>query len=101
MLVRQLPPDSRTALAQNGEDALWGLAEHLQALEIDELRLANWQRSNEGVKESKQSKPPAPIPRPGVKRTGDKHSPERAARRAQAKQRAAERQAAIDRGEIT
>lgn len=101
MLVRQLPSGSRTALAQHGEDSLWGLGEHLQALTIDELRLANWQRSNEGVKESKQSRPPAPIPRPGLKRAGGKNSPERAARRAQALRRAAERKAAIARGEIT
>ncbi|MFF5451883.1 hypothetical protein ACFY40_11660 [Streptomyces sp. NPDC012950] len=101
--MRQLPPGSRTALAQHGEDALWGLGEHLQALAIDELRVANWQRSNEGVKPGKQSKPPAPIDRPGVKaRKGlDKNSPERVARRKAAKERAAARRAAIARGEIT
>ncbi|MER7813675.1 hypothetical protein ABZ714_30750 [Streptomyces sp. NPDC006798] len=100
--VRQLPPDSRTALAQHGPDARWGLSEHLQALAIDELRVANWQRQNEGVKSGKQSKPPVPIDRPGATRKGsDKNSPERRAARARARQRAAEREAAIARGEIT
>lgn len=98
--IRQLPPDSRTRLAMGDRDGLWGLAEHLQALTIDELRIANWQRSNEGVKESKQSKPPRPIDRPGTKRT-DKNSPERLAKRDAARTRARARREAIARGEIT
>ncbi|PVC73750.1 hypothetical protein DBP18_14035 [Streptomyces sp. CS081A] len=102
-LVRQLPPGSRTALAQQGENALWGLGEHLQALTIDELRVANWQRANEGVPRGKQSKVPVPIDRPGAKaRKGpDKNSPERIARRMAARERAAARRSAIARGEIT
>ncbi|MZF56949.1 hypothetical protein GTX53_24475 [Streptomyces sp. SID5594] len=99
--LRQLPPGARTRLAAGDKDGLWGLAEHLQALTIDELRVANWQRSNEGVKESKQSKRPAPVPRPGTKsKQADKNSPERIARRNAAKRRAAERRTAIARGEI-
>jgi hypothetical protein len=99
--LRQLPPGARTRLAQGDTDGLWGLAEHLQGLTIDELRVANWQRSNEGVKESKQSKPPRPITRPGMKRGLDKNSPERVAKRTAAKTRAATRRSAIARGEIT
>lgn len=101
MYVRQLPPDARTRIAQGDKDGLWGLAEHLQALTIDELRAANWQRANSGLKPSKQSKPPKPVTRPGMKRGADKNSPERLAKRHAAKRRAAERRSAIARGEIT
>lgn len=99
--LRQLPPRARTRIATGDEDGVWGLAEHLQALTLDELRVANWQRSNEGVKESKRSAPPVPVPRPGSKRRSDKNSPERIARRKRAQVRAAERRSAIARGEIT
>nr|WSS66730.1 hypothetical protein OG284_36910 [Streptomyces sp. NBC_01177] len=81
---------------------MWGLSEHLQALTLDELRVANWQRGNEGVKASKQSKRPTPVDRPGTKsKRADKNSPERIARRNAAKVRAAQRRSAIARGEIT
>ncbi|WP_078965772.1 hypothetical protein [Streptomyces aureocirculatus] len=82
-------------------DGVWGLQEHLTGLVIDELRVANWQRSNEGVKPSKQTKPPRPMARPGVGRVRDKNSPERVAKRKAAQLRAAERRRAINRGEIT
>ena len=82
-------------------DGLWGLQEHLQAITIDELRVANWQRANEGVKESKQTKPPKPMTRPGVGRGRDKSSPERIAKRKAALKRAADRRRALARGEIT
>ncbi|MER8266537.1 hypothetical protein ABT007_20320 [Streptomyces griseus] len=102
VLLRQLPARARTRLATGDEDGMWGLAEHLAGLQLDELRVANWQRSNEGVKQSKQSKPPKPITRPGTKaKRPDKNSPERIARRHAAKRRAAERRTAIARGEIT
>lgn len=101
VLVRQLPPDARTRIAQGDTDGLWGLSEHLQGLTIDELRVGNWQRANEGVKESKQSKKPKPVTRPGMGRASDKNSPERVAKRHAAKRRAAERRSAISRGEIT
>jgi hypothetical protein len=83
------------------KDGVWGLQEHLQALVIDELRVANWQRANEGVKKSQQTKPPRPITRPGTGRARDKNSPERIAKRKAALQRAAERRRAITAGEIT
>ncbi|WP_406157784.1 hypothetical protein [Streptomyces canus] len=81
-------------------DGLWRLQEHLQALTIDELRIANWQRQNEGVKESKQTKPPKPMIRPGQGRGRDKNSPERIAKRKAALARAAERRRALAHGEI-
>lgn len=99
--VRQMPAGARTRLAQGDKDSLWGLAEHLQALVIDELRAANWQRANEGLKKGQQSRPPRPFPRPGVGGKSDKNSPERQAKRAEARKRAAARRAAIAAGEIT
>lgn len=80
---------------------MWGLQEHLQALTIDELRIANWQRQNEGVKPSKQTKPPRPMDRPGPGRSRGKNSPERIAKRKSALERAANRRRALARGEIT
>ncbi|MFF8879599.1 hypothetical protein [Streptomyces flaveolus] len=99
--VRQLPPRARTRIAMGDTDGLYGLQEHLQALTIDELRVANWQRANEGVKPSKQTKPPKPMPRPGVGRGKDKNHPERVAKRKAALERAAERRRALAHGEIT
>lgn len=100
-LLRQLPPSARTHVARGDKDGAWGLAEHLQALTIDELRVGNWQRANSGAKASKQSKPPKPITRPGMGRVTDKNSPERVAKRVAAKRRASARRDAITRGEIT
>lgn len=82
---------------------MWGLGEHLAALVVDELRVANWQRANEGQKASKQTKAPQPLTRPGAggRKALDKNSPERVARRSAARQRAAQRRSAIARGEIT
>lgn len=98
--VRQLPPGARTRLALGDRDGLWGLTEHLLGLQLDEQRIANWQRANEGLKPSKRSKPPKPIERPGMKRAG-KNSPERRAKRDAARARARARREAIARGEIT
>jgi hypothetical protein len=87
-------------MALGHTDGVWGLQEHLTALVIDELRVANWQRQNEGVKESKRSKPPKPVPRPGVRGGREKNSPERVAKRKAALARAAQRKRAIAAGEI-
>lgn len=99
--VRQLPPAARTRIAVGDTDGLWDLQAHLLGLAVDELRVANWQRANEGVKRSKQTKPPKPLPRPGTGRGPiDKNSPERIAKRKAARERAAARRSAIARGEI-
>ena len=66
VLLRQLPGNARTRLALGDSDGLWGLAEQLQAAEIDTLRSANWQRANSGLKDYEQSPRPEPIERPGV-----------------------------------
>lgn len=45
----------------HGEDMRWGLSEHLIAVAIDVLNMANWQRGG-----GRRSNRPKPIPRPGV-----------------------------------
>lgn len=51
----------------HGDDAVWGIHEHLLASAVDALRVANWQRSADGAKGRNY---PEPIPRPGVKPSG-------------------------------
>jgi hypothetical protein len=60
-----LPKDSATAREIGGPDLEWGLAEHLLAYIGDGIQIANWQRAAR-----KNSKPPKPIPRPGVRAQG-------------------------------
>ncbi|MFF5473326.1 hypothetical protein [Streptomyces achromogenes] len=100
--IRQLPSTARTRIATGDDDSIWGLQEHLTAVVIDELRVANWQRANEGAEKSKQSPRPKPFPRPGVggKKAADKNSPERQAARQRALRRAADRKQAIAQGLI-
>lgn len=102
--MRQLPPSARTRIVVGDEDSMWGLQEHLTAVVIDELRAANWQRSNEGVPTGKQKPAPKPFPRPGVggkSKRADKSNPERQEARQRAMRRAAERKRALAAGEIT
>lgn len=47
-----------------GEHYQWGMVEQLLALVVDELAVANWQRSKDGAKGRNR---PSPLPRPGVK----------------------------------
>jgi hypothetical protein len=35
---------------------------------VDLLAIGNWQRANAGQPKNKQTKPPSPLPRPGVPR---------------------------------
>lgn len=42
---------------------MWSLSDHLLALVVDELRVANWQRTEDGHKNRRK---PKPLPRPGL-----------------------------------
>lgn len=102
VLVRQLPPDSRTRLALGQSDGLWTLGDHLTALAIDELRTANWQRANAGAKSV--SKKPPPIDRPGVGKKAKRSAhddPKRSAALDAARERARKRREDIAAGRIT
>lgn len=59
--MQNRPLASALSRAIEGEDALWGLSEHLLAVVIDLQRLMLWQ--NSGGK----GRRPKPIPRPGTK----------------------------------
>lgn len=63
-LIEQLPMRSRFLTAIYPETG-WGESEYLLANIFDALQIGNWQRANEGVKKSKQSKLPEPLERPG------------------------------------
>lgn len=59
-LVQNLPRESSTFRRLHGDDAQWGDTEHLLAVAVDALNIANWQRGG-----GKSANRPKPIPRPG------------------------------------
>jgi len=67
VLIEHLPREASLVRAVHGDDASWGLTEHLIATAVDQLTTANWQfavvHATEGS--STPDRPP-PIPRPGV-----------------------------------
>lgn len=58
--LSHLPRESALARSLLGDDVAWGVSEQLQAMTVDVLRAANYQRG--GGKGAK----PKPLPRPGV-----------------------------------
>ena len=66
VIARQLPRESALARAMVEESSQWGVTEHLLALVVDVLAVANWQRG--GGKGSR----PKPLPRPGAQSSGKK-----------------------------
>lgn len=67
MLVQHLPRDAALVRALRGEEADWGLGEHLLAAAVDQLAAANWMYASTHTAE--HADPPArpePIPRPGL-----------------------------------
>jgi hypothetical protein len=59
----------------SGDD--WTLEQHLLALAVDRLAVANWQRSKDGQKGTRRPKPISPLARQGVKYGKTEHDPER------------------------
>lgn len=62
VIVNNLPRTSALVRAVAGEDAEWGLLEHLAARVADSLEVGNWQRQGKA-----HAPKPKPIPRPGAK----------------------------------
>ncbi|MFI9381467.1 hypothetical protein [Kutzneria sp. NPDC052558] len=65
VLVQHLPADSNLVRALHGEQAGWGLTDHLLATVVDQLAVANWLfvcANNDGDRPD----PPTPLPRPGI-----------------------------------
>jgi hypothetical protein len=71
VLIQHLPRDAALVRAVHGEDAEWGLTEHLLAAAVDQLATGNWLFATVHTPEQ-ASVPdrPAPVPRPGVAATG-------------------------------
>lgn len=65
VLLIHLPRTSAYKRELLGEDALWGLSEHLLASVLDALNLGNWQRGNQG--KDVPGPRPVPVPRPGAR----------------------------------
>lgn len=67
MLVQHLPRDSAFVRSLHGEDAEWGLGEHLMAAVVDHLAIGNWLFTTAHLPEN-ESPPeqPRPVPRPGI-----------------------------------
>lgn len=59
-----------TGRAVNPDPSGWTLTEHLLALAVDEMRVANWQRSKAGQKGHNRPKPISPLMRRRGKRIG-------------------------------
>jgi len=67
VLVRHLPREAALVRALRGEEADWGLGEHLLAAAVDQLAATNWMYASTHTAEN--ADPPArpePIPRPGL-----------------------------------
>lgn len=52
-------PETLTAQAAGGDG--WSRTDHLLAMVIDELRLANWQRTKDAAKNKNRPKPISPL----------------------------------------
>lgn len=66
VLVQHLPADSSLVRALHGEQAGWGLTDHLLATVVDQQAVANWLFVCANSGEGDQPDPPTPLPRPGV-----------------------------------
>lgn len=58
---RKLLNDPKSETAQEAGGDGWSRTEHLLAMVVDELRLANWQRTKEGSKNRNRPKPISPL----------------------------------------
>lgn len=68
VIARWSPSGSALDRARRPDETWWGLTEQLLASVVDQLRVANWQRTD-----AKRSTYPWPIPRPGVEPQHKQH----------------------------
>jgi hypothetical protein len=67
VLIQHLPRDAALVRALRGEEAEWGLTEHLLAAAVDQLAAGNWLYAAAHTAENADPpERPRPIPRPGV-----------------------------------
>jgi hypothetical protein len=70
VLIEHLPREAALVREVHGEDAAWGLAEHLLAAAVDQLSTGNWQFAVVHASEQAGTpERPQPIPRPGMQNT--------------------------------
>ncbi|MFC6884685.1 hypothetical protein [Actinomadura yumaensis] len=65
VLLQHLPRDSAFLRSVHGDDAAWGLQEHLLALAVDHLAVGNWLFTAAHT-DGDPPDQPDPIPRPGA-----------------------------------
>lgn len=63
IFVAHLPSSSALSKLQLGDDAYWGISEHLAAMQVDYLRLLAWMKTKDAQYGRNR---PKPIQRPGV-----------------------------------
>jgi hypothetical protein len=69
VLLRHLPREAALPAELHGDDARWGLPEHLLAIVGDQLALGNWMFATAHAAEGSGTPDrPRPIPRPGTRR---------------------------------
>lgn len=67
MLIENLPRGAALSRALHGDDAEWGLTEHLLAAVVDQLAISNWLFATAHTPEhTAPPERPDPIPRPGL-----------------------------------
>jgi len=73
VLIQHLPKEAALVRTVRGEEADWGLAEHLLAAAVDQLAAGNWLFAAAHTPEDRDPpQRPDPVPRPGSDRaTGD------------------------------
>jgi hypothetical protein len=75
VLIQHLPVESALVRALHGEEAQWGLTEHLLASAVDQLAAGNWMFATVHTPEDgSPPRRPEPVPRPGLA-TAEETSP--------------------------
>lgn len=72
ILIRGLPADSATRMAMNERQPLWSRTDFILADLVDAMNSVAWIMANREVPKAKQSKFPAPYPRPGADKASGK-----------------------------
>jgi hypothetical protein len=67
VLIQHLPVESALVRALHGEEAQWGLTEHLLASAVDQLAAGTWMFATVHTPEDgSPPRRPEPVPRPGL-----------------------------------
>ncbi|MFL6072745.1 MAG: hypothetical protein ACJ73S_05040 [Mycobacteriales bacterium] len=76
VLLQHLPREAALTRALHGDEADWGLTEHLLASVVDQVATANWMFATVHTAEGSPTPDrPPPLPRPGVPETAEQSTP--------------------------